>query len=121
MNETEVNLNIYKDGLLVETLDFGEVQLGATKTLLLTLKNDESDTIVELQPILSEDFSIQDFPEALGGGEERPFHLSYSPTSMTFKGNEFTAKAEGNDVSVQAQIRWKGVLKVVGKILQTRL
>lgn len=119
-----VELNLYYDGAKISEdtpLDFGDVMLGQPKTLLLTLKNEEETAVRNLQPILAEDFSVSDFPLTLLAGEERPFHLSYTPIEIDFQEGKKVAVHKGDELVLRVIKQVKGILKITGEVMRVKV
>lgn len=118
-----VELNLYYNGTKITEdtpLDFGDMMLGETKTLLLTLKNEEATAARNLKPVLAEDFSVKDFPLSLLAGEERSFHLSYTPTEIDFEGGRKAAVHNGEELVLRVTKQFKGILKVTGEVMRVK-
>jgi hypothetical protein len=122
MSDEPVKLYLYTSSgvRLDEEIDLGDVELGETKSYSLVLKNEEDEAVRNLEVQLVEDFAVKDFPSSLLGGEERPFILEYSPTSVDFDGGKRTVVKSGDEVELRVTKEFKGFIAITGEVIRVR-
>lgn len=94
-------------------LDFGELHVGQTKTMSVTLKN-QSDAPIDITGLIekavgSERFKIVSMPKIIAANSSETLTVSFTPQSGGDKVGALTLEVKGDDAPLHYQLIGKGV------------
>ncbi|MFA8301223.1 MAG: choice-of-anchor D domain-containing protein [Hyphomicrobiales bacterium] len=117
---TDINLPISGNGITKSilafepaSLDFGDVNIGETKTLVVKVKNTGNASMMIMSAAISEPFSsteIQNLASIPAGGEEE-VHITFTPTEETEYSQDITLSGNFSNQDAKLPISGNGKIK----------